>query len=214
MQEHLKKKSLEKTRINLDIAYQNNNKLWSDQLNIKSTRYKFISGDILSIFHNYKKKINVLDVGCGYGAFPNYLSKFKNISAYGIDVSKYAIDHGKKKYKFRNIYQGDINSMNFHFNSKFDVLTFIGVFWFMYGDFKNCFKNIKKISKKNVKIYFQTYNPKNNTLKYGIGNYSDLYNFLNNFFIVEEFFSLERKTKTKKNILSINNECIIKCRLR
>ena len=214
MQEHFKKKSLVKTRINLDIAYQNNNKLWSDQLNINSTRYKFISGDILSIFHNYKKKINVLDVGCGYGAFPNYLSKFKNISAYGIDVSKYAIDQGKKKYKFRNIYQGDINSMNFHFNSKFDVLKFIGVFWFMYTDFKNCLKNMKKISKRNVKIYFQINIPKNNALKDEIGNYYDLYNFLNNFFLVEDFFSLERKIKTKKNILSTNNDYIIKCRLR
>lgn len=96
MQEQVKKNSSEKTRINLDYAYQNNDKLWFDQLNINSTRCKFISGDILSTFHNCKKKINVLDVGCGYGAFPNYLNKFKNISAYGIDVSKYAIDKGKK----------------------------------------------------------------------------------------------------------------------
>lgn len=104
--------------------------------------------------------------------------------------------------------------MNFHLKSKFDVITLIGVFWFMYRNFKNCYENIKKVSKKNAKIYFQTHIPKDNIIKEEIGSYSDLYNFLNNFFLVEEFFSLERKSKTKKKIFTIDSEYIIKCKLR
>ena len=140
MQKYLYDNNLKKIKDNLDEAYKNIDKLWLDQLDLKNVRYNYITGDILSSFLDYKKKLNVLDVGCGYGAYPNYLNKFKNINAQGIDTSKYVIDVGKKKFKFKNIDYGNINNLTKKFDIKFDVITIIGVFWFMFENFKNVIK--------------------------------------------------------------------------
>ena len=196
IQNYLYDKKYKKAKHNMDEAYKNIYRLWHDQLDIGSVRYNYICGDILSSFLNYKKKITILDIGCGYGAFQNYLNSFKNIKAYGVDSSKYAINIGKKKYNFKNIDYADINNLNSKFSKKFDVITIIGVFWFMLENFKNCYKNIKKILKKDGYIYFQINIPKDdNIFKNKINGYSDLYNFMNKFFVIKDFMYYEKKKK-------------------
>ena len=215
MQKYLYDNNLKKIKDNLDEAYKNIDKLWLDQLDLKNVRYNYITGDILSSFLDYKKKLNVLDVGCGYGAYPNYLNKFKNINAQGIDTSKYVIDVGKKKFKFKNIDYGNINNLTKKFDIKFDVITIIGVFWFMFENFKKCYQNLKMITKKNCIIYFQINIPKdNNIFEKKIKNYSDLYNFLNKFFIILDYIYYENKTKVNRSLKNNNDSCIIKCKLR
>ena len=215
MQKYLYDNNLKKIKDNLDEAYKNIDKLWLDQLDLKNVRYNYITGDILSSFLDYKKKLNVLDIGCGYGAYPNYLNKFKNINAQGIDTSKYVIDVGKKKFKFKNIDYGNINNLTKKFDIKFDVITIIGVFWFMFENFKRCCQNLKMITKKNCIIYFQINIPKdNNIFEKKIKNYSDLYNFLNKFFIISDYIYYENKTKVGRSLINNNDSCIIKCKLR
>ena len=215
MQKYLYDNNLKKIKDNLDEAYKNIDKLWLDQLDLKNVRYNYITGDILSSFLNYKKKLNVLDIGCGYGAYPNYLNKFKNINAQGIDTSKYVIDVGKKKFKFKNIDYGNINNLTKKFDIKFDVITIIGVFWFMFENFKKCYQNLKMITKKNCIIYFQINILKdNNKFEKKIKNYSDLYNFLNKFFIISDYIYYENKTKVNRSLINNNDSCIIKCKLR
>lgn len=215
MQKYLYDNNLKKIKDNLDEAYKNIDKLWLDQLDLKNVRYNYITGDILSSFLNYKKKLNVLDVGCGYGAYPNYLNKFKNINAQGIDTSKYVINVGKRKFKFKNIDYGNINNLTKKFDIKFDVITIIGVFWFMFENFKKCYQNLKMITKKNCIIYFQINIPKdNNIFEKKIKNYSDLYNFLNKFFIISDYIYYENKTKVNRSLINNNDSCIIKCKLR
>ena len=215
MQKYLYDNNLKKIKDNLDEAYKNIDKLWLDQLDLKNVRYNYITGDILSSFLNYKKKLNVLDVGCGYGAYPNYLNKFKNINAQGIDTSKYVINVGKRKFKFKNIDYGNINNLTKKFDIKFDVITIIGVFWFMFENFKRCCQNLKMITKKNCIIYFQINIPKdNNIFEKKIKNYSDLYNFLNKFFIISDYIYYENKTKVNRSLINNNDSCIIKCKLR
>ena len=45
-----------------------------------------------------RKKINLLDFGCGQGSAVNFFNQQK-INAYGIDISKKDISIAKKKYK-------------------------------------------------------------------------------------------------------------------
>jgi 2-polyprenyl-3-methyl-5-hydroxy-6-metoxy-1,4-benzoquinol methylase len=214
MQKYLYDNKLNKIKYNLDAAYKNIDKLWCDQLDVANTRYNFITGDILS---SYSKKIflNILDIGCGYGAFVNYLNSFQHIDAYGIDASRYAINLGKKKYKFKNLKHANINNIKINFSIKFDVITILGVFWFMLEDFKNCFNQLKKIVKKNGKIYFQINIPKdNNIFSEKIKDYSDLYNFISKFFVITNFINYEQKTSIKKKLKIINQSCLITCRFK
>lgn len=215
MQKYLYDKKLKQVKHNLDDAYKNIDKLWYDQLKIGNIRYNYISGDIMSLCSKSKKKLNILDIGCGYGTFPNYLNRFKNISAYGIDSSKYAIELGKKKYKFKNLNYGDINNLNLNLNIKFDIITIIGVFWFMLEDFAICYDSLRKILKKKGIIYFQINIPRdNNIFKKKIRNYLDLYNFLNKYFVIDDFMNYEKKKIVNKKLKTNQESCIIKCKLR
>ena len=215
MQKYLYDNKSKKIKHNLDKAYININKLWHDQLEIGNTRYNLISGDILALSFKYKKLLNILDIGCGYGAFPNYLNKFKKIKAQGIDVSSHAIELGKKKYKFKNINYGNINNLNKKFKNKFDVITIIGVFWFMLENFNNCYNSLAKILKKNGIVYFQINIPRdNNIFKKKIKDKLNLYNFLKKFFIIESFIYYEQEKLVKKKLQIIQDSFIVKCKLR
>ena len=214
MHKYLYDTKFKKIKHNLDKAYININKLWHDQLEIDNTRYNFICGDILALRFKYKRVLNILDIGCGYGAFPNYLNRFKQIKAQGIDVSSHAIELGKKKYKFKNIKYGNINNLNNKFKIKFDVITLIGVFWFMLENFNKCYKSLRKILKKNGLIYFQINIPRNNIFKKKINSKVDLYNFLSRFFIINNFIYYEKKKLIKKKLETSQDSFIVKCKLR
>ena len=85
----------------------------------------------------------------------------------------------------------------------------------MFENFKKCYQNLKMITKKNCIIYFQINIPKdNNIFEKKIKNYSDLYNFLNKFFIISDYIYYENKTKVNRSLINNNDSCIIKCKLR
>ena len=89
-----------KIKNDLDIAYRKIKNLWPDQLNIKNPRYTWVFGFIFSKLNfSLKKKIHVIDIGCGYGTLVNQLNKNSIINAQGIDISNHAIQKGLKKYK-------------------------------------------------------------------------------------------------------------------
>lgn len=215
MNKYLYDNKLKKTKIYFDDAYKKIDKLWYDQFQINNTRYSFISGNILSSYFNVKKKLNILDIGCGYGSFPNFLNKFSNFKAYGIDVSKYTIELGKKKYNYKNIDYGNINDPYLRIKKKFDIITIIGVFWFMFEHFRVCHKNLRRILKKNGSIYFQINIPKdNNIFKNKIKNYDELFFFLSKFFRINEFLIFEKKISKSNKLITIQDSCLIKCKLR
>ena len=73
---------------------------WNSQFN-QLKRYE----EILTILikkEGIKNKIEISDVGCGYGALYTFLNKefkFKNIKYSGIDINKQFIDYCKKKFE-------------------------------------------------------------------------------------------------------------------
>jgi len=86
---------------------------------------RFLLNNLLQRYYDSKKGLKLLDVGCGTGINMQLLSKFG--TAYGIDISDYAIHfckmRGIKKIKKSNV-------MNIKFNNNiFDVVTSLGVFY-------------------------------------------------------------------------------------
>ena len=55
-------------------------------------------------------------------------------------TSKYVINVGKRKFKFKNIDYGNINNLTKKFDIKFDVITIIGVFGLCLKILKNVIK--------------------------------------------------------------------------
>ncbi len=96
---------------------------WKDY---KSQELRFSILSEIGIFDG----CSVLDVGCGYGAFYEFLIKRCNIGYYlGIDIVKEFIDTAKKKYKnYKNVDFLLMDIMELNKKYKFDFVFNCGIF--------------------------------------------------------------------------------------
>jgi ubiquinone/menaquinone biosynthesis C-methylase UbiE len=103
-----------------------------------------------------KKKINILELGCGIGANLFYFAK-ENYSTYGIDGSQVAIDIAKKRFRKEkikaNFFQGDIIRLPFSDNSFDCVIDCECLYSNSTADTKIICKEIFRIL-KNKGIFF------------------------------------------------------------
>lgn len=92
---------------------------------------QYLRFDILSNIFKEKSDFSLLDYGCGYGEFLNYLDKnhYKNISYTGFDLSDEMITHSKLKFpkkcftnktSYNNTYDYTILSGTLHVKLKND----------------------------------------------------------------------------------------------
>jgi 2-polyprenyl-3-methyl-5-hydroxy-6-metoxy-1,4-benzoquinol methylase len=205
-----------KIKNDLDIAYKKIKNLWPDQLNIKNPRYIWVFGFIFSkLNYSLKKKIHVMDIGCGYGTLVNQLNKNSIINAQGIDISNHAIQMGLKKYKKNKISVQDICQENFKIDKKFDTILVLGVFWLVFENFKRFYKNLKKIKKEKAEIIFCINFPKdNNIFRDKIKNEHDLLLFLKKYFKIDTCLRYENLNFDKKKLTKDSDFLIIVARFK
>ncbi|MDC3126704.1 class I SAM-dependent methyltransferase [Candidatus Pelagibacter sp.] len=122
-------------------------------------RYRFISDFINNI--TQKKKISVLDVGCGYGALLKYINhRSKNFKYLGIDSNSNSINFAKDKYKLKNISFEKISLLNLEKKKKYNIVLANGLFTFKHNltekkMYNFLFQGIKKmINLSNEYIIF------------------------------------------------------------
>ncbi len=96
---------------------------WSENSKSKK-RYNVLTNFLK--YNGTKKKISILDVGCGYGELTKYLPKNMNYNYSGIDIVKSMIDHASKKNTNKNIrfYLSDITKIK----KKYDFVICNGIF--------------------------------------------------------------------------------------
>ena len=115
-----------------------------------------------------KKKITILDFGCGEGSAVKYFYKTYGFDAYGVDISKKSIDIAKKnisKKRFKLISSQVDNRENF-FNKKFDLIISIQTLYYLNNiDLKNRLNSLNKILKQNGLVFFTMMSEINNYFK-------------------------------------------------
>lgn len=125
---------------------------------LQSVLYASFSDSINALFHQWevdvltkyfpknKKKINVLDVGCGYGRLSWELSKrFPSAYFYGVDFAKEYIKFYNKKLGKKGVGEvSDIRSISF--KNSFDVIIIVTVL--MYLSEEDICTFIEKLEKK------------------------------------------------------------------
>lgn len=81
-----------------------------------------------------KKRLRVLDIGCGNGLFIHNLEKV-GCDVYGIDMSKSSINFAKRKLKLKNVKVGDVENLNYK-KEFFDVIVMNHIIEHVYDPIK------------------------------------------------------------------------------
>jgi SAM-dependent methyltransferase len=106
-----------------------------------------------SVFTIKDKKI--LDLGCGYGAMVAGFVTW-GADAYGIDISDYAIDKGKKEADFleNRIIQGSIHDLSMYPDASFDMIYSNQVFEHLPEKYvEQLINEMWRVSKPNAKLW-------------------------------------------------------------
>ena len=111
-------------------------------------RWALVAKDIIN-YYKLKKNSKVLDVGCAKGFLVKEFRK-KDIEAYGIDISTYALRHADESIK-KNLFKSNVLKIPF-IDNYFDLVISINTIHNL--DEKNCIKAIKEILRVGKNKYF------------------------------------------------------------
>ena len=148
-----------------------NEKFWNRVYyapNVESFIFR-LKPELLDLFINSKKKLKVLDYGCGEGSNIHYLIKKHGYDGYGVDISESSIKNcqkkiNKKKFKFIDF---DVNQNDNFFNKKFDLIISIQVLYYLNDiDLKNRLISLNEMLKPGGYVFFTMMGTKNEYYKY------------------------------------------------
>jgi 2-polyprenyl-3-methyl-5-hydroxy-6-metoxy-1,4-benzoquinol methylase len=132
----------------------------------------------LSLIGEPKKKVSILDIGCGIGSYSYYFGEL-GYDVTGLDISENMVEISKSKCKpFENVSIINSSFINYEIEKKYDII--IG--GFMLGYFENLESTFKKIDKSlnkgGVAVLSMLHPVRLSSIKrtlfsYEIGNYFD-----------------------------------------
>jgi SAM-dependent methyltransferase len=124
---------------------------------------------LLDLYIKQKKKLKVLDYGCGEGANIQYLIKEFGYDGYGVDIAKQSIKvcHKKmNKNKFKVI-DFEVNQNDNFFKKKFDLIISIQTLYYLNDeDLKNRLVTFNKMLKPGGYVFFTMMSTKSKFYKY------------------------------------------------
>jgi len=116
-----------------------------------------------------KKKLTVLDYGCGEGGNVKYLINSYKYNGYGVDIAKQSIkvcqkEISKKKFK---IIKSEVSENDNFFNLKFDLIISIQTLYYLSNqDLNKRLISLNKMLKPNGYVFFTMVSTKSMFWKY------------------------------------------------
>lgn len=87
----------------------------------------------------------VLEIGCGLGAFSNYLrTVVPDCSITGMDISETAIAKAKASYPEIEFYQGEVLQFAQKPDMRYDAIIFSEIMWYILEDLDSVIKNLSE----------------------------------------------------------------------
>lgn len=124
--------------------------------------HEWMVGYILAEIEKKKEKLDILDVGCGYGRVASELIKHnKKNRVYGVDISKTYVSLFNKSLKpFGNARVGDVKKLAFR-NRQFDVALSVTTLMYMLNKKERnlAMSEIVRVTKSKGKIVLIEPNP-------------------------------------------------------
>ena len=169
------------------VAWTNTNK--------SKKRYKTLLKVIK--FTNNKKKLSLLDVGCGYGELTKYLPKNKELKYFGIDIVEEMIIYSKNAYKNKN-YKFNLKDV-FKISKNYDFIVCNGIFT-LKNDLTQ--KQMDKFFRKCINIFF-----KHSKIGFSFNVMSEVVDYKSKILYYPKLFEILKILEKKKiNKIIIDNE--------
>ncbi len=203
-----------KIRGDFEGAYKSSEVIWSQQYNMEAPHFAYIRGLILERKLELGNMLSVLDIGCGYGAFVNNLNKYKVGKVVGYDISKTAIEIGKKKFGEKlDTRVGSLDEISVY-KSKFDFVLLLGVLWFLLDDLPGAIKKIKKLMCPQSEFILTLNIPKDPIGKEIIKDYNGLVEIISDSFeIIDVFYWYQEETIKLNEFSEYKTDMLIRCKL-
>ncbi|MBN1521876.1 MAG: class I SAM-dependent methyltransferase [Candidatus Aureabacteria bacterium] len=183
-------------------AYKNCRDVWPSQYCTESAFYRTIYG----IIQDRQRPFRVLDIGCGYGYFVNFLRE-RGFDAVGIDISRTAIEKGLQRFgDHGQLKTEDIcNGLSYN-DSAFDSVLLLGVLWFLLEKRDFCLREIQRVLRTDSLFFTSLHIPENPIGKEIIGSYEDFISFIRKYFqVIEAVKFYQRDAVARGDALS---DCI------
>lgn len=160
-----------------------------------STNHKQVA-TIISNSFSIKKKLNIIDYGCGSGELLNHISRNKIKSYIGYEINKNSIKMAEKmfeKYTFKKISKQKLPSLGE--KNSIDVLVLVGVLQYMKSsEIKYLFKEARRVLNKSGILVISC------STDHGLYKFCNIYqfflpnHFINRRTILEEIEKAQLKT--------------------
>lgn len=179
-------------------------KNFSDPWNLLKTRNieSNLNYDIIFSYCDYlkkKKKLTVLEIGCGFAHISNQLYK-NGFKVYGTDISETVIKKSKKKYpKIKNnLFHSDFSNFQLYEKLNPDIIILSNISWYVLPKLKKFIKWFKSSKKKVYLIHTLTLYNKNKQ-KYGRNFFTDLKSIKSFFKLKYLSYGTVSNNKNEKN---------------
>ena len=108
--------------------------------------YDFSRARLAEAIKNIENKKTILEVGCGAGFVLNFLAdNLPGSSLSGVDISSIAIEHARQKFPKHNYTVGDIGSLEFAAEKKYDIVIFNQILWYILENLETAVFNAHKL---------------------------------------------------------------------
>ena len=105
-----------------------------------------MSGRLAEAVKNIENKKTILEVGCGTGFVLNFLAdNLPGSSLSGFDISSIAIQHARQKFPKHDCTVGDIGSLKFAPEEKYDIVIFNQILWYILENLQTAVFNAGKL---------------------------------------------------------------------
>lgn len=119
---------------------------------------------IIDLYINPKKKIKILDFGCGEGANLEYFVKKYKYDGYGVDISRISIKKAQKKINKKRVklINMDVKKDDDFFKIKFDIILSIQVLYYLNNfDLEKRLISLNNMLKSGGYVFFTMMGTKN-----------------------------------------------------
>jgi SAM-dependent methyltransferase len=196
-----------------EAAYAECDDVWPTQHQLDLPHFVYIKGLVRERQKVARRRIRVLDIGCGYGDLVNELNGLPDCQAVGLEISFSALKKGKERFGGLHAAVADANAGLPIAEQAFDLILVLGVFWFLLSRREFCLGELKRVASTHANFVFTVHMPDDPIGKETMSCYDDFLRILRRDFEVLDAFRFYQPAAlaSEKRLDSVADDILVRC---